>query len=59
MRVPKECPGEYRKMVESVRVPGIGRMRESTEKLSGRVREKVESLLVPENGRIHAGAGNR
>ena len=59
MRGPKNFPGEYQKMVESVRVPGIGRIRESTEKLSGRVPEKVESLLVPENGRIRASAGNR
>ena len=51
MRVPKNYPGEYRKMVESVRVPGIGRISESTEKFSGRVPEKVESLSVPENGR--------
>ena len=44
VRVPKECPGEYRKMVQSVRVPGIGRIHESTEKLSGRVPKKLESL---------------
>ena len=30
-------------MVESVRVPGIGRIGESTEKLSERAPEKVES----------------
>ena len=46
-------------MVESMRVPGIGRIGESTEKLSERVLEKVESLLVPENGRIRASTENR
>ena len=46
-------------MVESVRVPGIGRIGESTEKLSGRVLEKVESSGVPKNGRIRASAGYR
>ena len=59
VRVPNNCLGEYRKMVESMRVPGIGRIGESTEKLSERVLEKVESLLVPENGRIRASSGNR
>ena len=44
VRVPKNCLGEYRKMVESVRVPGIGRICQSTEKLSGQVPKKVESL---------------
>ena len=59
MRVPKNCPGDYRKIVESVRVPGIGRIRESAEKLSGQLPEKVESLGVPKNSRIRASAGNR
>ena len=36
-------------MIKSVRIPGIGRIRKSTEKLSGRVPEKVESLGVLEN----------
>ena len=44
VRVLRNCPGEYWKMVESARVPGIGRRLESAEKLSGRVPEKVESL---------------
>ena len=46
VRVPKNCPDEYRKIVESVdyrkkvesgRLPGKGRIRTSTQKLSGRV----------------------
>ena len=43
MRVPKNCPGEYQKIVESERVSGKGRKRATTEKLSGQ---------VPKNGRI-------
>ena len=35
-----------------MRVPGIGRIRESAEKLSGRVSEMVESVRVPGIGRI-------
>ena len=59
VRVPKNCPGEYGKRsnlceygktVESVRVPGIGRIRESAKKLSGR---------KPENATILASAWNR
>ena len=56
----KQC--EYRKMVESGRVPGNGRIRLSIEKLSRRVPQKrsnqceyrkiVESQRVPEKGRI-------
>ena len=46
-------------MVESVRIPGIGRIREITKKLSERVPKKVESLSVPENDKIRASAGNR
>ena len=52
VRIPKNCPGEYRKMVESVLVPEKsqtnvstknGWIRANTEKLSGR---------LPENGKI-------
>ena len=39
-------------MVESVPVPGIGRIRESTKKLCGRVPEKIESLRVSGIGKI-------
>ena len=39
-------------MVESMRVFGIGRIRESTKKLSGRVPEMVESVRVPGIGTI-------
>ena len=46
-------------MVESVRVPGIGKIGESTENHSERAPEKVESLSVPEKIRIHASAWNR
>ena len=41
-----------------MQVPGIGKIRESTEKLSGRVPEKVESMRVPGMGRIYESAGN-
>ena len=53
MRGSKNCPDEYRKwvelceyrkMVESGRLPGKGRIRSSTDKLSGQ---------VPLNGRIN------
>ena len=43
MRLSKNYPDEYQKMVEYKRVPGKGRIHVSTEKLSG---------WVPENGRI-------
>ena len=59
MRVQKNCPSEYRKMVEFVQILGIGRIREITEKLSGRVPEKAESLLLPENGRIRTSVEDR
>ena len=49
VRVSKNCPSDYRKMVEQVwyrkmvesgRVPGKGRVRASIEKLSRRVQQK-------------------
>ena len=40
---------EYRKMVESERVPGKGRIHGDTEKLSSRVLEKVEYVRIPKN----------
>ena len=36
----KNCADEFRKIVESGRVPGKARIRTSTEKLYGRVSEK-------------------
>ena len=48
MRIPKSYPIKYRKIVESGRVPGKGRIRASTEKLFGR---------VPKNGRISVSIG--
>ena len=46
-------------MIESVQIPGIGRIRENTKKLSGLVPKKEESFLVPKNGIIRASDGNR
>ena len=44
-------------MVESGRVPGKGRIRVSTEKLSVESRKSVESVSLPENGTIRASTG--
>ena len=41
VRVPKNCPDEYLKTLESVWVPENGRIRASTQKLSGRVSKNV------------------
>ena len=51
VRVPKNCPGEYRKRVESVCVSENGGIRANTEKLlkSAEIREMVESVRVPKN----------
>ena len=40
VRVPNNCPDEYRKKVESMWVPKNGRILANTEKLSGRLPEK-------------------
>ena len=55
VRVSKNCPNEYRKMVESGSIPENDGIRASTEKLSERVPKEVESGLVPllEIGRAH------
>ena len=50
---------QYRKMVESRRVLGKGRIGASTEKLSRRVPEKLESVSVPKNGRIRSSTRER
>ena len=44
-------------MVESVRVPGTGKIRSSTEKLSDEYRQIVESVSESNNGGIHANIG--
>ena len=44
-------------MVESVRVPGIGVIRSSTEKMSDELRKIVESVSDSDNSRIRANTG--
>ena len=46
-------------MVESVRVPGIGIIRSSTEKLSDELQKIVESVSDSDNSRIRANTGKR
>ena len=43
----------------SVRVPGTGRIRSSTEKMSDEHRKIVESVLEQDHGRIRASTGKR
>ena len=68
VRVPKNCPNEYRKMVESGSVPKIiesGEYRENVESVRvpkncpNEYRKLVESESVPENDRIRASTGKR
>ena len=46
-------------MVESVRVPGIGIIRSSTEKLSDELQKIVESVSDSDNSRIRANTRRR
>ena len=61
VRVPNNCPVEYRKMVQSAWVPENGRIRVSQEKVEsvqvmktcpGEYQKRVESMREPENGII-------
>ena len=45
-------PCEYRKMVESGRVPGKGRLRARTKNCPHKYQKTLQSVWVPENGRI-------
>ena len=67
-RVPKNCPKEYRKIVESGYVPKIiesgqvqrkGRIRAISEKLSEPVPKNGRIKVIPENDRIRASTGKR
>ena len=66
MRVPKNCPDEYRNKVESGRVPRNGKIKVSTENDrirpstgKARIRVSTEKLSdrVPKNGRIRMSTG--